>query len=153
MKAPDISVHTTVAQPPQLVWSAVADPSRIASWSPENTGASTPSDGPLAVGATFDGSNRNGVFRWSTRCTVVESDPGCAFAFDVSFLGLAVARWRYAISPTDEGCLVDEQWWDRRGLLMKGLGLVGTGVTDRKAHNEATMRQTLAAMRADLEGR
>ena len=153
MRDADVRVNVVVNRPPQEVWEAVADPVRIASWSPENTGATAVADGPLAVGATFGGSNRHGLFRWSTRCAVVESIPGRAFAFDVTYLGLAVSRWRYLVSPADEGCVVEEQWWDRRGGLMKAIGTVGTGVVDRTAHNEATMRRTLEAMRADLEGR
>jgi len=153
VELPDVSVSVRVAAPAEVVWAAVADPTRIASWSPENTGANAGGVGPLPVGAAFDGSNRNGRFRWSTSCVVVESTPGAAFAFDVSYLGMAVARWRYAITATAEGCLVEEQWWDRRRGVLKSLGFAGTGVRDRVAHNTHTMRQTLAVMRADLEGR
>jgi hypothetical protein len=153
MREPDVAVSTTVAAAPNEVWTALADPVRIASWSPENTGASGAAAGPLQVGATFGGSNRNGLFRWTTACAVVESTPGHAFAFDVSYLGLSVARWRYAITPSGDGCLVEEQWWDRRGPVVKAIGIVGTGVVERASHNEATMRQTLAALRSELESR
>ena len=151
MREPDVSVSTTVARDPVVVWTAVADPGRIASWSPEASAARTATAGPLAVGARFTGSNANRWWRWSTQCVVVESLRGAAFAFDVSYLGLAVARWRYLIEPADEGCVVTELWWDRRGLPVKAIGIVGTGVVDRRAHNTETMRQTLAALKADLE--
>jgi hypothetical protein len=91
------------------------------------------------------------MFRWTTRCSVVESTPGEAFAFDVTYLGLAVARWRYVITEVAAGSDVAEEWTDHRGLLMKALGLVGTGVADRRTHNERTMRATLDALRTDLE--
>jgi hypothetical protein len=104
------------------------------------------------VDVSFSGSNRNGLFRWSTSGRVVESDPGRSFAFDVSFVGLAVSRWRYALTIGSGGVEVVEQWWDRRGPVMKGLGLVGTGVANRREYNEAGMRVTLAALKAGLEG-
>ena len=151
-RAPDVSVSVQVRRTPEAVWDAVADPRRIASWSPEAHGVSghDGAAGPTAVGTTFSGSNRHGVFRWTTRCQVVESTPGAAFAFDVTYLGMSVARWRYALSPVDDGMLVEEQWWDTRGAPMKALGAVGTGVADRRTHNERTMRATLDALAADL---
>ena len=151
MREPDVSVSTIVTREPGVVWVAVADPQQIASWSPEARAARTATAGPLAVGARFTGSNANRWWRWSTQCAVVESLPGSAFAFDVTYLGLRVARWRYAIAAADEGSFVTEQWWDRRGLVVKAMGVVGTGVVDRRAHNAETMRQTLAALKADLE--
>ena len=151
MAPPDVSVRTTIAASAADVWQAVADPRLIVQWSPESTGVRCATDGPLPVGTHFSGSNSNGLWRWSTSCVVVESDPGRAFAFDVSFLGLAVARWRYEIAAIPGGVLVEEQWWDRRGRLMTALGVVGTGVRDRRAHNEAGMRATLAALTAGME--
>ena len=146
-------MSTWVRRTPHDVWCAVADPRRIASWSPEANGVSGSSEpaGPMAVGRTFAGSNRNGLFRWSTRCLVVESKPGEAFAFDVSYLGMSVARWRYVLTELDGCTHVEEQWWDTRGPVMTAIGVVGTGVRDRRTHNERTMRETLEALAADLE--
>ena len=105
----------------------------------------------MPVGARFSGSNRHGIFRWVTRCTVAESMPAEAFAFDVTYVGLKVSRWRYALTPTDAGCRVDEQWWDDRNVVMRVIGTIGTGVAHRLPHNESTMRATLDAMRHELE--
>ncbi len=151
MVAPDLSVHARIRSSAARVWAAVADPALIAVWSPESTGVRASVSGPLPVGATFAGRNRNGIFRWTTRCAVVESAPGEAFAFDVAFLGLSVARWRYSIAAEGDGIVVREDWWDRRGRLMKVLGALGTGVIDRRAHNEAGMRATLEALRVGME--
>jgi uncharacterized protein YndB with AHSA1/START domain len=151
MSAPDVVVATTVARPAAVVWEVVADPTRIAAYSPESHHVSGAPEGPLPVGATFAGANRNGAFRWSTRCRVVESIPGEAFAFEVTYFGMAVARWRYALTPDVVGTRVEEQWTDQRGALMKALGTVGTGVADRRTHNERTMRATLEALRHALE--
>jgi hypothetical protein len=82
---------------------------------------------------------------------VVESVTDRSFAFDVSYLGLAVARWRYSIGEVADGLMVVEEWWDRRGWLMTSLSTRGTGVADRRAHNEAGMEATLAALRAEME--
>jgi len=146
---PAVEVSARIARSPEEVWAAFADPSRYARWSPEASGAS--SEGPLAQGARFTGSNRNRLMRWSTSCQVVESVPGSAFAFDVSYLGMAVSRWRYVATTDEDGCLVTEQWFDRRGPVMKVLGIVGTGVADRTEHNRQTMTETLAALKAELE--
>ena len=95
-RAPDVSVDTVVRRTPGAVWDAVADPRRIASWSPEAHAVSDAAGatGPMPVGTTFAGSNRHGFFRWTTRCVVVESTPAEAFAFDVSYFGMAVSRFR-----------------------------------------------------------
>lgn len=153
MSDADVSVAVDVRRAPDVVWAAIADPTRFPSWSPEAAGVlgAAASGGPLAVGAQFSGANRNGIFRWSTRCTVVESVAGTTFAFDVTYLGMAVARWRYAVTPSDTGSRVEEQWWDHRGAIMKAIGAIGTGVADRRTHNERTMRATLDALKAELE--
>ena len=149
---PDVAVSAEIRSAPDLVWEAVADPRRIASWSPEAVGVSGAGSttGPMPVGTTFSGSNRHGVFRWTTRCVVVESTPGESFAFDVTYFGLDVSRWRYTVAAVDDGARIEEQWWDTRGGLMKLIGLVGTGVADRHTHNESTMRETLDALATDL---
>ena len=153
MSEPDITVSVLIGCAPEAAWRVVADPSRLADLSPEASGARATTQGPLPAGARFSGSNRNGLFRWSTSCVVVESVPGSAFAFDVTFLGLAVARWRYEVRVVDDGCDVVEQWWDHRGIAMWFIGVLGTGVRDRQGHNTRTMTQTLAALKADLEDR
>jgi hypothetical protein len=149
---PDLTVSTDVRRPAAEVWRAVADPDRAVEWSPEAHAVHRVSGttGPMLVGERFSGSNRNGLFRWTTRCVVVESTPGSAFAFDVSYLGLSVARWRHVVTETEAGCRVEAQWWDGRGMLMTALGVVGTGVVDRRTHNTAGMRATLDALARDL---
>ncbi len=149
--APDVVVDVDISAPAPTVWAAVADPSRITGWSPESYAVASSTTGPLPVGARFSGSNRRGFHRWTTRCTVVESDPGHAFAFDVRYYGLSVARWEYVVTATESGSHVEERFYDHRGRLMWLLGLVGTGVRDRRTHNAETMRATLAALKSDLE--
>ena len=152
MNTPDVCVRTEIAAEAMDIWTAVADPRRITEWSPESTSIRCDVEGPLPVGATFSGSNRNGRRQWSTKCRVTESEPGQAFAFDVTFMGMPVARWRYEISESPDGLVVEEQWWERRGVLLRIVGSLSTGGADRRSHNEEGMRVTLAALKAGIEG-
>jgi hypothetical protein len=98
-------------------------------------------------GAVFKGHNRNGFFRWSTTCTVTDAEPGSAFAFDVNYVGLPIARWRYDIVPDGAGCRVTERTWDRRPGWFSKTAWVGTGVRDRTAANAEHIRLTLQRLK------
>lgn len=153
----DLTTATTVrrtvdvAAPPDVVWGLVSDLPGMGAFSPENRGGRWVSgDGP-AAGAVFVGTNGTGRRRWSTRCTVVRSDPGRAFAFDVSGGGLAVARWSYELEPTDAGCRLTETWQDRRGALLRRTGGLLTGVGDRAAFTASSIEHTLQAVKDAAE--
>lgn len=155
MAEPDVRVHRTVDAPPDVVWDLVADPTRMSRFSPESVAQRwlPPSTGPR-VGARFAGRNRNGIHRWSTRCTIVEYEPGQALAWDVAYQGLAVARWELSLGadPADSArTVVAQSFWDHRGLVMKVLGVVGRGVSDVVTHNRSGMERTLAALAAAAE--
>jgi Polyketide cyclase / dehydrase and lipid transport len=147
-----VEVGVDIAAPGDTVYALVSDVRRMGEWSPECErcewlgGADR-----AAAGARFRGRNRIGVRRWSTVSTVVAAEPGRAFGFRTSALGLPVAEWRYAIAPIAGGCRVTERWTDARGPLMKAIGLVGTGVRDRAAHNRVGMERTLARLKAVAE--
>lgn len=129
----------------------VSDLPSMGRFSPENRGGRWVSvDGP-AVGAVFVGSNGAGRRRWSTRCTVVRSEPGRSFAFDVASVGLPVARWSYEVEPFEGGCRLTEQWEDRRGRLVTTFGRWVTGVADRTAFTAASIEQTLQAVKEKAE--
>lgn len=147
-----ITVTREMAAAPERVWDLVSDVTRMGEWSPETTDASwvKGSTGP-AVGARFQGANRNGKKQWKTGATVLEAEPGRCFSFLVSSMGLKVSEWRYEIEPTSSGCIVSETWIDRRGLLV-GLGSpVVSGVKDRAAHNRIGMEKTLEGLAAAAE--
>jgi hypothetical protein len=150
-QAEHVEVQREVAAPAEVVWGLVADVTRMGEWSPEAVAHSwlDGADGP-EVGARFRGRNRNGWRRWSTVAEVVSCEPGRSFGFDVSSLGLPVARWSYRIEPgADAGsCTVTESWTEQRGLTIKVLGLLATGVGNRPEHNRATMQRTLDALAA-----
>lgn len=152
-KPPTVSVSTTIEADPATVYAMVGDVTRMAEWSPENTGSEWlgGATGP-AVGARFKGKNQHGSHGWSTVCEVIEADAGARFAFRTKAMGLSVAVWRYRFSGDDAGgCKVTEEWVDERGRVITVAGRFATGVADRAEHNRAGMEQTLAALKAAAE--
>jgi hypothetical protein len=138
---------------PAVVWELVSDLPRMGDLSPENTGGTwlRGATGP-AVGVRFRGANRRGWRRWSTAVVVVECEPSRRFAFDVSSVGLPVARWEYDVAPrAGGGCTVTETWRDRRGRAMDTIGLLATGVGDRAAYTASSIELTLAALKQRAE--
>ena len=150
-----VSVSVDVAAGPDVVWGLVSDLTRMGEWSPECTGVvwKGTAPGPVlpSAGAVFKGRNRIGFRRWSTKGTIVAAEPNQRIAWDMSALGLPGARWSYTIEPTDGGCRVTERWEDKRGAVLNFVGPLVTGVKDRAARNEATMRITLDRLKAAAE--
>ena len=136
----------------EVVYDLVADPMRMAEWSPECVrcqwidGATQP-----AVGARFRGTSRNGRRRWRTTSTIVEMRPAELFAWDVTYFGQPVARWEYRIEPHAEGVELVESVEDRRGALLRAVSPYITGSPDRAKRNADTMESTLQAVRAAAE--
>src|SRR5688572_6303331 len=76
-----VSDSIVVAAPPDVLYAQISDPTQMARWSPENTGASLPEPSvPAYVGMEFVGSNKRGRARWVTRCVVTTAEPGRCFA-------------------------------------------------------------------------
>ncbi|HEX9682949.1 MAG TPA: SRPBCC family protein [Acidimicrobiales bacterium] len=149
----DVAVSMDVVAPAERVWELVADVTRMGEWSPETTGCRWLGGATDArPGNRFRGSNQRGARRWSTVATVAEAEPGRLFSFDVSSLGLAVARWTYRIEPVgDERCTVTEEWADHRNRLVHVAGSLLTGVSDRAEHNRASMESTLGRLKQVAE--
>jgi hypothetical protein len=106
---------------------------------------------PYVPARCSKGHNRNGVFRWSTTCTVTDAEPGRAFAFDVRYLGLPIAHWRYDVAAEGGGCRVTERTWDRRPGWFSKTAWIGTGVRDRDAANAEHIKLTLARLKEKAE--
>jgi uncharacterized protein YndB with AHSA1/START domain len=150
-----VEVSVQVDATPEEVWTLVSDLPRMGEWSPECVRCTWTGDYQVAKpGARFKGHNRRGVRRWTTKGTVVTAQPGRELSFDVhSVFNLPVARWTYRITSSPEGgCHVTEAWEDRRGRLMKLLGNLVTGVSDRAEHNTEGMRRTLDRIKSTAEG-
>jgi hypothetical protein len=138
---------------PEDIYCLLADVRRMGEWSPEcvrcrwlrgATGA--------RAGARFRGTSRNGWHRWSTRATIVTADPGRQLAFDVTYLGLPVASWRYDFTPVDaESTVLTESVVDRRGRFLRTFSPFITGARDREERNDQTMHATLQRLKAVAE--
>ncbi|MEO5875909.1 MAG: SRPBCC family protein [Streptosporangiaceae bacterium] len=105
------------------IYEQVSNPVLMGRWSPENLGATVLDQREQAyVGMVFNGHNKRGPFRWTTRCTVTAADPGERFAFRVHAIGRRrpivagnIASWEYRFEQAGEGTLVTETWTDDRG--------------------------------------
>ena len=141
-----------VAALPGAVWALVSDLPRMGQFSNENDGGKWlgGATGP-EVGATFRGSNRNGLRRWSTKVTVVDAEPETRFAFDVDSIGVSISHWSYDVEPTDGGCRVTETWTDRRPGWFKPVARLATGISDRAEYTRNGMTLTLDRIAAELE--
>ncbi|MBU7600496.1 SRPBCC family protein [Streptomyces sp. P38-E01] len=117
-----VSDSIEIAVSPSIAYEQVSDPTKMGRWSPENLGATVQDrDGGAFVGMVFDGRNKRGAFRWTTRCEVVAADSGERFAFRVRAIGVRrprlrapIATWEYRFEPTPVGTRVTETWIDDR---------------------------------------
>lgn len=147
-----IEVTRDIAASPEAVYAALSDVARMGEWSEKcyacewHEGFAGP-----AVGAVFDGHNRHGDHEWTTQGTVVEADPGRAFAFECSMFDFHYSTWGYRIEPTPAGCRVTEWSEDLRPESALEISVQMSGVTDRAARNRHTMSGTLDRLAAALE--
>jgi len=146
-----VSVSREIAAPADQVWALLSDLPRMGEWSPENTGGSwvKGATGP-AVGARFKGGNSNGKKSWTTDARITVCEPGRAFGFDVSAVGLPVSAWSYTLEPTTDatGCTVTETWTDRRGAIARFFSKSASGVEDRAAFTRESIETTLTNLAA-----
>ena len=141
-----------VHAPARVVYDLVADPMRMADWSPECVrcrwvgGATRP-----AIGARFRGTSRNGRRRWTTTSTITDMRPDELFAWEVTYFRRPVARWEYRVEITEDGVRLIEAVVDRRGPVLRTVSPLITGSADRDKRNAATMETTLEAVKAAAE--
>ncbi len=141
-----------IAAPPEVVYAAISDVTRMGEWSEECYACEWHEgfDGP-AVGATFDGHNRHGEHEWTTQGTVIAADSGRTFAFECSMMDFHYSTWGYVIEPTETGCRVTEWSEDLRPESAVELSKQISGVDDRSGRNRQTMSGTLERLAAALE--
>ena len=148
-----VEISRPIAASPDAVYDAIADVTRMGEWSEEchrcewHEGV----DGP-AVGASFDGHNRNGDLEWTTQGTITVADPGRELVFQCSMRGFHFSTWGYRIEPTAAGCLVTEWSEDLRPDSALEFSARMSGVSDRAERNRRTMSTTLDRLAAALEG-
>ena len=111
---------------PDTVYHLITDLPTLASLAEEAAAMEWRKGDAARPGAVFKGHNRNGIYRWSTTCTVTDAEPGQVFGFDVRYLGLPIARWRYDIAGAAHQTHPGEAEGDCRDRLVRSAGdLVG----------------------------
>ena len=136
---------------PDTVYALITDLPTLATLAEEAAAMDWCKGDAVRPGAVFKGHNRNGIFRWSTTCTVTDAEPGRLFAFDVRYVGVPVASWRYDIAAQGGGCRVTEGTWDRRPGWFGMTAWIGTGVRDRTAANAEHIKVTLQRLKQKAE--
>jgi hypothetical protein len=153
--AASAQAEVSINADPDRVYHLITDLPTLASVAEEAAAMEWRKGYAAGHGAVFKGHNRNGIFRWSTTCTVTDAEPGQVFAFDVRYFGVPVARWRYDIIPlndtADRGCRVTERTWDRRPGWFTKTAWIGTGVRDRDAANAEHIKLTLQRLKDKAE--
>ena len=148
MTEKSILIHAPAA----AVYRLVADPMRMADWSPECERCRwAKSASGAEPGAVFRGTSRNGRRRWTTTSTITDMQPNELFAWEVTYFGRPVARWEYRVEPADDGVRLVEAVIDRRGPVLRTISPLITGSPDRDKRNAATMETTLEAVKAAAE--
>ncbi|MCJ0906843.1 SRPBCC family protein [Rhodococcus sp. ARC_M6] len=135
---------------PSAVWAVVSDLEGMGRFSPENTGGKWTSGKPGTVSAKFIGTNKHGLIRWSTRCTVTEVVDGQKFSFEVDE---SKARWTFLVEPSDAGTLLTEtrEVFASAPLhvrILSGSGVLGRG---RDQLMQSGIETTLTRIKAFLE--
>jgi len=75
----------TIDADPQAVYALITDLSTLAGCAEEAAAMKWVKGDAARPGAVFKGTNRNGIRRWTTKCTVTDAEPGSAFTFDVGY--------------------------------------------------------------------
>ncbi len=159
-----VSDSIVVAASADELYDQISDPTQMARWSPENTGAKlTRPAGAAQAGMEFVGTNKRGPMRWVTRCRVTAADPGERFAFDVRVWGMGVpvlrfdiASWEYRFEAVDGGTLVTETWTDGRrrwpDAATRMFDPIATRQPSFAEFQRRNIARTLRNLKADFEG-
>ncbi|MFJ8861633.1 SRPBCC family protein [Streptomyces sp. NPDC102451] len=158
-----VSDSILIRAAPSAVYEQLSDPTAMGRWSPENRGARILGERRTAhVGMVFDGRNKRGSFRWTTRCTVTAADPGERFAFRVHAIGVrrprlpgAIALWEYRFESVGGSTRVTETWTDNRrawpDFLANAFDRVATRGHTFAEFQRGNIRTTLERLKAALE--
>ena len=149
--ARELRAETTIGAPPERVWAALTDLSRLPDWSPELLRMLPLKPGGLKVGQQYLGLNRRKAVVWPTRSVVAVLEPGRTLAWDTKSSG---ARWIYELSPDGAGTRVVHRRPvpQRLTLLSRLFAPVALGGSDGHADElEQGMSRTLARLKAAVE--
>ena len=146
------SIHVDLA--PEPLYDMVADVTRMGEWSPETIrcewldGAAS-----AAPGARFKGTNKRGIFRWSTKPEIVTAERGRELSFETKSAGPST-RWTYRFEPAPDGgtTLVEEfETLDDSSAFLNFVERRFMHIEDRRADLEAGMQRTLERIKAVAE--
>jgi uncharacterized protein YndB with AHSA1/START domain len=140
-----------IAAEPEKLYGLITDVSMMGRWSPECTGGRwlDGATGP-AVGARFKGTNKRGLFRWSTTSEVTKAETGKAFEWQVDH-GM---RWGYTFEADDNGGTVVTEYRERTKappLLIRLFVKTGALGRNREQSMVDGMRTTLERLKAAAE--
>jgi uncharacterized protein YndB with AHSA1/START domain len=147
----ELRAETLIDAPPERVWAALTDLSRMPEWSPELVRMLPLTPGGLKVGQQYLGLNRRRAVLWPTRSVVSVLEPGRTLAWDTRSSG---ARWIFDLSPSGGGTtVVQRRPVPRRlTLISKVFAPLALGGSDGHADElEQGMAQTLARLKAAVE--
>jgi len=150
-----ISVSRFIAAPPEKVYAAITDITRMGDWSPEVARSEWVEgfDAP-AVGARYVGHNEFGDKGWSIEAEIIELVENERFTFECMSpsSGKPYAQWGYVIESADGGCNVTEWTKDNRSEESKARANAALGIADRVTRNRDGMAETLNRIAAACEG-
>jgi len=107
---PKGSAEIEIDAPADKVYWLMSDVIKMGQWSPECYRCEWLGSGVVAeVGARFKGYNRHGKHKWSTTCTVTESDPWKLFSSSTQPKGAKTqSLWGHQSPGVLPGLMVDE---------------------------------------------
>ena len=148
----ELRAETTIDATPDQVWAVLGDTSRMPELSTETLRMVPLKRGGLRPGQWYLGINRRKAVVWPTRNVVAEVDPGRSLVWDTRTSG---ARWIYELAPDGGGTRVVHRRPVPQGMTHLGrlFGAVALGGgTEHADELEAGMQQTLARLKAAVEG-
>ncbi len=144
------SATVLIDRPPQDVWSAIVDITRMGEWSPECTaGRWVPPATAAAVGAKFEGDNAavvagRTVKKWTTTSEVTACEAGAVF----EFVAAGYTTWRYELAAEGAGTRVTESFsYQPKGFQ----GFLYDTVLRRRTGITKGMQATLGRLKTALE--
>jgi uncharacterized protein YndB with AHSA1/START domain len=159
-----VTIQMPMACQPEAFWDLITSVERIGEFSPECAEAWWVEGFPArALGGRFEGRNRiedeGDIYEWTRPCDVVACDPPRHFAYTVGdrFDGTPATRWTFRITPTETGCVVEQQF-EHLPDGLSGIRLRAEQLDDapallaeRRTMLRDGMKQTLERIRAALE--
>lgn len=132
------------------VYALLADVTRMAEWSPENTGAEWLDEANGAVGDRFEGHNRIGDREWSVVCQVTKAEPGTEFQFITGDPASPFVRWSYRLDGSSPTTVTEV--WDVEQLPPTLADADADRLAGRAEMVRQGMRETLAGLKSSAEG-